>query len=519
MSSSASHQAHDAGGAVITGPAGLALQARDIGKRYGGIVALRGVDLDIRAGEVHCLAGANGSGKSTLIKILSGVEAPDTGQITVDGQPLARLGVLDAMARGIQVIYQDLSLFPNLNVVENIAMTSRTAGRARIVSAGSGRRIARQALDRLALGNDVGIELDADVSDLTVAHRQLVAIARALACDVRVLFMDEPTTTLTWREVDTLFTVVERLRSEGVAIVFVSHKTDEVMRISDRITVLRNGQVVRSDAAANLDRRALIEALTGQVEEVRAPQAGAWRKARAVMQVHELGSPTLFRDVTFDLHAGEILGLTGLLGSGRTEVAEAIFGLVPRPTGTVRIDGTDVPGSSVDAAIDAGVAYVPPDRMTQGVFLAQSIRRNIAAAWLRQTSRHGTRLSAKSVDRLVERMTASLNIKIGRASDPVRSLSGGNAQKVVLAKWLATNPKVLMLNGPTVGVDIASKAAILDILRERAAGGMAVLLISDDVEELVNACDRILVIRKGKLSQLLEGEQISIERVREGIVT
>ncbi len=489
----------------------IVLRAQHVTKTYGGAHALSDAHLEIRGGEVHCLAGANGSGKSTLIKILSGVESADRGAIEIAGETVTRLSVPGAIARGIQVIYQDLSLFPNLTVAENIAMTSRVAGHAKVVSAASAKRTAAAVQERLNLD----LELDAYVDTLSVAERQLVAICRALANDVRVLFMDEPTTALTWSEVQVLFGVIEVLKADGVAIVFVSHKTEEVFALSDRITVLRNGRVVSEGLVDEFTRDSLVEALIGRRELEERVVSERTGDEDVVLEVAGLAAPGQFHDIAFQARAGEIVGLTGLLGSGRSEIADAIFGIITFTQGSVIVGGRPIRSGSVQSAIDAGVAYVPSDRLTQGVFLEQSITRNMVASALSRFSTRWGWIKRKAADAGVSRLVDELHMKIGAPAHPVSSLSGGNQQRVVIAKWLATEPKLLILNGPTVGVDVGSKAAILQILREKAAEGMAVLLISDDVPELVAACHRVLVVRRGRLVDEIRSDDVSVDTLRE----
>jgi simple sugar transport system ATP-binding protein len=489
----------------------IALRIRGAGKRYGGVHALKGVDLMIRAGEVHCLAGANGSGKSTLIKAINGVERLDSGTIEIAGQEIGRMNVHRAVAAGIQVIYQDLSLFPNLTVAENIAMTGRVASGQAMVSLSAARATTQAVLERLG----IDIDPEALVQDLPVAKRQLVAICRALANDVKVLFMDEPTTALTWSEVEVLFSVVSSLKQDGVAIVFVSHKTEEVFALSDVITVLRNGEVVAEGAAGSFDRHSLAEALIGRSAVEDRIVSELPDGAPVVLDAKGLGAAGLFADVTFSVKAGEILGLTGLMGSGREEIADALFGVVTTETGSVSVNGRKLTPGNVSSAVEAGIGYVPADRLTQGVFLEQSIERNmIAAALPRFSSRLGS-LRLKDISRGVAQLTEDLTMKIGRSSDAVSTLSGGNQQRVVIGKWLATDPKILILNGPTVGVDIGSKEIILEILRKAAAKGMAVVIVSDDIPELVAACHRVLVVRRGRITDEITGTDVTVDTVRE----
>ena len=487
------------------------LRVRGACKHYGGVKALKGVDLEIRAGEVHCLAGANGSGKSTLIKAINGVERLDAGTIEIDSQTISRMSVHAAISAGVQVIYQDLSLFPNLSVAENIAMTERIAGARRLVSFEQAKRTAIKIIERLKLDLDP----DALLQDLPISQRQLVAVCRALATDVRVLFMDEPTTALTWSEVETLFAVVATLRDAGVAIVFVSHKTEEVFALSDVITVLRNGEVVATGPASEFDRHSLAEALIGRAAVEDRVVANLEPAAEKVLTVEGLGAAGLFADVSFSGRAGEVIGLTGLLGSGRGEIADALFGMIRTDAGSVTVAGRRVRPGNVTSAIDAGIAYVPADRLTQGVFLDQPIDLNMIAAALPAFSTRTGRLRMRTIAAGVAERISELLMKIGSPSDPVSTLSGGNQQRVVIGKWLATEPRVLILNGPTVGVDIGSKEIILDILRAAAARGLVVIILSDDIPELVATCHRVLVVRRGRIVDEITGDDVTNDILRE----
>jgi simple sugar transport system ATP-binding protein len=484
----------------------IVLRAGAITKTFGGVHALRGVDMEIRRGEVHCLAGENGSGKSTLVKIVSGVERPDSGEIEIDGTLVDRLTPAAAVALGVQVIHQDLSLLPNLSVAENIAASARIAGRRRFVSRRATHEIA------LAAANRLGVELDltARVEDLPVAQRQLVAICRALANEAKVLFMDEPTTALTWREIDALLALVDRLRSAGLAVVFISHKIEEIYRISDRVTVLRNGSVEVTGTIDEVDEPSLVRAMTGRDVVVDRRVAAASLGEPPALEVTGLGRAAEFADVSFTVGRGEIVGLTGLLGSGRTEIAEAIFGMRPADTGTIAVHGRPVRVRSVADAIDAGIGYLPGDRLTQGVFLEQSIADNVVAGSIDLRTGRLDRLRRGEIAGTVADAVRDLRIKAPDVRAPVRGLSGGNQQRVVLAKWLVRAPRVLVLNSPTVGVDIGAKEEIMRILRERAAGGMGVLVISDDVPELVGVCHRVLVVRRGRVVEEIGEDRMSV---------
>jgi simple sugar transport system ATP-binding protein len=487
------------------------LQVRDIIKTYGGVRALGGVSLTLAPGEVHCLAGENGSGKSTLIKIISGVERPDSGVMVIDGESLAHTTPSGAIRAGIQVIYQDFSLFPNLTAAENIAMLSELADRRKL----SSRRRIRAAAEKIVADLGLTIDLDADVEHLSVADRQLIAICRALVGEARVLIMDEPTTALTHSEVQRLFTIVRRLQERGVAIVFVSHKLDEVLQISQQVTVLRNGEVVASGPASDYTGRTIAKAMTGRdvSEERLVDDLPPGREP--VMVVEGLGRKGSFSDVDFTLRRGEILGITGLLGSGRTEIAEAIFGVAPADAGTVTIDGSRRSIRSIADGVKAGIGYVPEDRLTQGLFLDKSIADNMVASSLDSYRGKALVLDRRRIARSMSDLFQRLRIKAPNAQAPVRSLSGGNAQRVVIAKWLDRRPAVLMLNGPTVGVDIGSKEEIFAILREQAQNGMGIIVISDDIPELVSSCHRVLIVRTGRIVAEVVGDEIGVDGIQE----
>jgi simple sugar transport system ATP-binding protein len=491
----------------------VVLAARHISKRFGGVQALDDVTLEVRAGDVHCLAGENGCGKSTLIKIISGAEAPDTGEIELAGEAHERMSPVGALRAGVQVIYQDFSLFPNLTVAENIAIAPLIAHGRKLVNHAALRRRAAEVVAELG----VQLDLDAHVEDLTVADRQLTAICRALAEKAQVIFMDEPTTALTQREVRALFRVVHTLRERGVAMVFVSHKLDEVLEISQHVTVMRNGRVVASGSVEDFDRVSLGRAMTGRdVRDTRDVTAFD-ESARPVLKVEGLGLDDAFEDVSFEVRPGEILGITGLLGSGRGEIAQALFGVAPAQRGRVEVDGAEVRIRDVTDAVAAGIGYVPSDRLTEGLFLDQSIADNVVAGSL---DMHRARFGLLDRARLRTTITnffSALRIKAASVEAPIRSLSGGNQQRVVLAKWLARGPRVLILNSPTVGVDVGSKEEILDILRREASGGKGVVVISDDVPELVSVCHRVLVVRRGRVVEVIEGERMTEHAIVEGL--
>lgn len=483
---------------------------RNIVKNFGGVQALIDLSVTFQAGSVHCLAGENGSGKSTLIKIISGVERPDAGTIIVGGKEYSHFQPPEALAAGVQVIFQDFSLLPNLTVAENIALGTELASGKKFVTQHRNLEIAVAAMSR------IGVEIDpfALVSDIPVAAKQLVAIARAMNQDVKLLFMDEPTTALTRREVQRLFAVVEQLKERGVATVFVSHKMDEMQEIADTISILRNGRLVDEGPMADFDRRRIATAMTGQDVTDHREIIPLDPSAPVVLNVNGLGRTGAFSDITFDVQAGEILGITGLLGSGRTEIAEALFGLQPATEGQISINGVPVEIKNPQQALSAGIGYVPEDRLTEGLFLDQSIARNIIAASLRSFSKFGL-LNRSVMNSAIDAAVKNFRIKTPDPGNAVNSLSGGNQQRVVLSKWLAQNPQVFVLNGPTVGVDIGSKKEIMDIIRDQARTGMAIIVISDDIPELVQVAHRILVVRQGRIAASVDDTEISTERLYE----
>ncbi len=486
------------------------LEVRNVVKTYGGVHALRDVSLTLAPGEVHCLVGENGSGKSTLIKIISGVEKPDSGEIVIESRVHPHLTPNDAIRSGVQVIYQDFSLFPNLTAAENIAMLSELAERRTL----SSRRRIRGAAERVMHELGLTLDLDATVDSLSVADRQLIAICRALVSDAKVLVMDEPTTALTHAEVERLFVIVRRLQRRGVAVMFVSHKLDEVLEISQRLTVLRNGEIVESGEASSYTRRVIAHAMTGRDVHEERLVGEVPPDAPVLLEVEDLSRSGAFSGVNFKLRAGEILGITGLLGSGRSEIAEAIFGIRPADTGRIAVKGKVRTIRSIRDAVAAGIGYVPEDRLTQGLYLNVSIADNIVAASLDSYRTRAGLLDRRRVRQSIAELFARLRIQAPNVSAMVRSLSGGNAQRVVLAKWLNRRPAILVLNGPTVGVDVGSKEEIIAILREQAAAGIGVIVISDDIPELVTTCHRILIVHDGRIVSELAGDEIDADEIQ-----
>ena len=482
------------------------LKLSGIKKSFGGVHALRGVDLEIRRGEIHCLAGENGCGKSTLIKAISGVHEPDEGTIWIDGEEMKHMKPMDAIGKGIQVIYQDFAVFPNLTVAENIALNGELKNKSKFVSWRDVHEVAARAMSQ------VGANIDPDVrlERLSVANKQLVAICRAIVNDAKLLILDEPTTALTAREVEKLWAIIRSLKEKGIAIMIVNHKLDEIYQIADRLTILRNGAYISSGDISEYDQARFTRDMTGHdiVEDKYAPE----KSTEEVLRVEHLSRKGSFEDVSFTMYRGDVLGITGLLGSGRGEIGEALFGLAPADSGTIVLNGRTITIKSVSDAIANEIGYVPEDRLTQGLFMDRSIQDNTIAASIRAYMKGG-KLDEKDMEDATNRWIKEIDIKAPSPKPAVRTLSGGNAQKVVIAKWLNTNPKLFILDGPTVGVDIGAKAEIHAILHDLAAKGIGIIVISDDLPELVQNCNRILVMKDGRCTGIIDN---SIDEVSLG---
>ncbi|MCG6567824.1 sugar ABC transporter ATP-binding protein [Tessaracoccus sp. ZS01] len=480
------------------------IAVRGVSKAFSGVKALDHIDFEIHPGEIHCLAGENGSGKSTLIKVISGVYEPDEGEIILNGRSHSKLTPIEAIHHGIQVIYQDFSVFPNLTVMENLALTSELSERRTFVNWKRFRQIAEKAVKKI----NFSIDLDARVSDLSVADKQLVAISRALLTDTKLIIMDEPTTALTDREVAALFRVILDLQARGIAILFVSHKLDEVFEISERFTIIRNGKLVITSLPEELTHQKFAQYMTGRdvSEETTAPTGGPGEIA---LEAEGLSLKDAFHDVSFTLRKGEVLGVTGLLGSGRTELALTLFGVFTPDSGQLKVGGKPVTLRSIRDAIANGIGYVPEDRLSEGLMLERSIGDNIVISEIDKlsTGMGVTRPGRRQAE--VDRWVDELAIATKNPYNAVNTLSGGNQQRVVLAKWLATDPDVLILNGPTVGVDIGSKHDIHVILKELAESGMGIIVISDDIPELLRVTNRVLLLQEGRIVAEVDPTEIS----------
>jgi len=487
------------------------LQIVGVHKRFTGVHALRGVNLQFQRGQIYHLLGENGCGKSTLIKIIAGAQPPDEGYLVVDGTRYEQLSALQALSAGIETVYQDLSLLPNMSVVENIGLTSELAQHDG--------RLAR-TFDRRALGalaakalREVGLPADAEFQStlielLPLATRQLIAIARGIASEAKFVIMDEPTASLTQKEVDNLIRVLNGLRSKGVTVLFVSHKLDECYAIGGEVIILRDGQTMSQGPIENYTKAQISELMTGRKlsnERYRNSETSG----EIIFEAAQLGRKGQFREVSFTLRSGEILGVTGLLDSGRNELARALAGVAPADSGTLRLRGETIRLRSPIDAIRYRIGYVPEDRLSEGLFLDKPILDNVIAAVISRLRGRTGQLDRARARQLAEQTVADLQIATPDIGKPVQSLSGGNQQRVLIGRWLAISPAILILHGPTVGVDVGSKDTIYRIMQSLSQQGISILLISDDLPELLQNCDRILLMKKGRLADQFDARQVT----------
>jgi ribose transport system ATP-binding protein len=489
------------------------LEVREVTKRFPGVLALDNVSFRLRAGEVHALVGENGAGKSTLIKVITGVHQPDAGRVLFDGQEVSFASPREAQEAGISTIYQEINLIPLRSVAQNLFLGREPRTSLGLTDTGRMKREAAELLERYGVEADVS----APVRSLGIGVQQMVAIVKAVSLEARVVIMDEPTSSLEAHEVETLFRVIRQLRQDGVGVVYVSHRLEELYEICERVTVLRDGKVVHEGNLAELPRLELIATMLGrEVPEVEQRTAAhAAREARAgepVLEAHDLTAYRAPQGVSIDVRRGEVVGLAGLLGSGRTETAKAIFGAQPLESGTVEVDGKDVNPDSPGAAIKSGLAFLPEDRKAEGIIPDLSVRENIIAAALPRLSRGGF-VSKKAQDELVERFMTRLDIKAASPDQPVGELSGGNQQKVMLARWLCMEPKVLILDEPTQGIDVGAKAEVQQLIAELAQQGLGVVMIDSEPEELIEASDRVVVLRDGAVADTLSGDDLDEENL------
>ncbi len=470
------------------------VELKGISKSFYGAQALNDINFNIECGKTCCLVGENGSGKSTMIKIIAGVYKQDKGQLYINGHLMSKMSPIKAMEEGIQIIFQDFSLFPNMTVAENIVFNHQLTTGKRLFNWKASKAMAKETMQRL----NIDIDLNEKVENLPVAEKQLVAICRAIMQNAKLIIMDEPTTALTNKEIQSLFKVIDNLKQNGISILFVSHKLDEVFALSDKIYILRNGCLVSEGDVSQYNHDNVVYYMTGKNIVREGYPYTKSENAKLLMQVKGLTKPTFFEDINFHLYSGEILGITGLLGCGRTELAKALFGLFPYDSGTINLDGKEVHIKDTQDALDNKIAYVPEDRLTEGLFLERSISNNIITTIIESLTNKYHKLSKTKIENVVGDSIKKLNIKTTSAELPVRSLSGGNQQRVVIGRWLATKPQILILNCPTVGVDIGSKDEIHKTIKALAKEKIGVIVISDDVPELMNICNRVIIMQKGK---------------------
>ncbi|NUR41880.1 MAG: sugar ABC transporter ATP-binding protein [Streptomyces sp.] len=500
-------------------PTAEVLAVRGLSKTFPGVRALDDVDLTLHAGEVHALIGENGAGKSTLIKLLTGVYRPDGGEILFQGRAVSFATPLEAQKAGISTIYQEVNLIPLLSVARNLFLGREPRNRFGLLDMTRMNQRAEETLRTYGVRVDVRRPL----RTLGVGAQQMVALARAVATDARIVIMDEPTSSLEPREVETLFTVIRRLRDAGIAVVYVSHRLDELYAVCDTVTVLRDGRRVHHGDLSRLDRLSLVSTMLGRdLGEVRTEGLTKFTgdhsatETEPVLAACELTAPHQLHEVSLTIRPGEVVGLGGLLGSGRTETAKAIAGALPTRSGTVTVAGVPLRTGSTPAALRAGISLLPEDRKSEGIVPGLSVRENIALAVLPRLSRFGL-VSESRVDAVVDTFIQRLRIKASSPQQKVGELSGGNQQKVLLARWLAMHPKVLLLDEPTRGIDVGAKAEVQKLVDELAADGLGVLLISSDLEELIEGSDRVVVLKDGAVVGELTGGDVTEEKLMRAI--
>ncbi len=482
------------------------LIVRGVSKRFGGVQALREVNFDVLPGEVHALVGENGAGKSTLMNILSGIVTPDAGEIIFNGRPVHFSAPQEAIESGIAIIHQELAMLPTLSIIDNVFM-GRMPSTMGVISWGNLEEMTRAILQRVGLHQ---VDPHAKVRDLSSSQRQLVEIAKALSLNARLLIMDEPNSSLSSSETETLFNVIRELQQDNVSIIYVSHKIEEVIRISERISVLRDGRYIGTLSKSEATVEKVIQMMVGR-DLTREHVDRNINKNQTLLEVSNL-SGNGFHEVSFSLYEGEILGFSGLVGAGRSELARAVFGAEPYHHGAVFWQGQMVKWKSPAKAIQAGVAMVQEDRKVLSLFLRMSIFFNMTIATLPSYTQRGL-LDFSKAKKLTEGFVQQLNIKLGDLEDPVNSLSGGNQQKTILARWLAANPKLLILDEPTHGVDVGAKAEIYQLMRRLANEGMSIWLISSELPEILTMSDRIAVMSEGRLTAVLNREDADEETI------
>ena len=485
----------------------MQIEMRGIDKSFGGNAVLKEAGFLLDHGEIHALMGENGAGKSTLMKILTGVYTKDAGQVIVDGQEVYYKNPQEAEKAGIVFIHQELNVLFDLTVEENMFLGKEIHGRFGVCDKKAMRAEVRKILDRLG----VSIDPQQRMSELSVGQQQMIEIAKALMVDAKVIIMDEPTAALTQSETEVLFQVVRSLKEKGVSIVYISHRMEEIFELCDRITVLRDGSYIDTKRIQDTDMNDVVKMMIGREIGERYPLREA-SIGEVVFKVEGLTCPGVFKDVSFEVHAGEVLGVSGLMGAGRTEIMQAIFGNMPHVTGKLFLNGEEIHNHNPGQAMKNGIGFITEDRKTEGLMLEESIRKNISLANLGRISRRGV-LRKKEERELVQKGIEELHIKCFGPEHECGRLSGGNQQKVVFAKWIYTDPKVLILDEPTRGVDIGAKKEIYNIINDLAAKGVAIIMVSTELPEVLGMADRIMVVREGLVRGILSKEEADQENI------
>ncbi len=483
------------------------LSLRSVSKSFPGVKALSEVALELFPGQVTALIGENGAGKSTLVKILTGIYQPDEGEIRLDGEPQKFPTAYDAQKAGVTAIHQETVLFDDLSVAENIFIGHQPRTKAGLIDWKKLNANAKALLERIGAPLDPGIRL----RDLGIAKKHLVAIARALSVDARVVIMDEPTAALSHKEIAELYELVERLKADGKAILFISHKFDEIFRIADRWTVFRDGRTVGAGRMADVGQGELVRMMVGRAVDQLFPKREA-KTGETVLTVAGYSHPTEFENINFSLRRGEILGFYGLVGAGRSEFMQSLFGITKPSKGAVSVEGKVAVIRSPADAVDLGIVYVPEERQRQGAVLGLPIFQNVSLPSLGKTSRKGFIRLAEEF-RLARDYTSRLDLRAASLDRDIRTLSGGNQQKVVIAKWLATKPKVIILDEPTKGIDIGSKAAVHEFMSELAAQGLSVIMVSSEIPEIMGMSDRVIVMREGLMVAEFPRVELTAEKL------
>jgi len=493
----------------MSGPATshAVLELRDVAKSFGSVAALRSGGLTVDSGSIHALVGENGAGKSTLVKIVAGVHRRDAGVFRFQGEDVDFGSTADSKAAGIAVIYQEPTLFPDLSVTENIFMGRQILGRGRRIDRAAMYAEAQRLFDRLG----VRIDPRRPAEGLSIADQQIIEIAKAISLDARLLIMDEPTAALSGVEVDRLFAVARSLRKEGRALVFISHRFDEVFALCDTVTVMRDGEYISTARTADTSVDKIVAAMVGREVSELFPKTPA-AIGEPVLQVQGLTSTGVFHDVSFEVRAGEIVGLAGLVGAGRSEIARAVFGVDGYEAGSVLVSGRTIPRRNPRAAIKAGVAFIPEDRRKQGLVIDASVARNVAGVIRQGLARTGL-LTAGMESKAAAPWASRLEVKTGALDMNASTMSGGNQQKVVIAKWLATHPSLLIIDEPTRGIDVGTKAEVHRLLSELAGQGLGILMISSELPEVLGMADRVLVVCEGRITADIPRDEATPEAV------